>query len=368
MTKSLKCLLMSVAMLSGAWSQASASDRLYMDAVNIEPGETCQLALKMENSQPMYGFQADITLPQGLNFDTTADGKADCQLSDRANDSYTIVSNLVNASMLRVGTFSLTHTPLTGSDGDLLYVSVTASEDFAGGMLTVSNIYASDANDNDVIMPDFSVEIGTVHDDRLYLSDEKMDVNTSRQVSLILDNETVFTAFQADIYTSPGIIIDDNSFALASRVSDGHSISYKRHNDEMVRIAVFSPANTPFEGQSGAVVTFDINAIYSGTQTVTLRNIRFSTPDAREYLLPETEATITVDAPLSVRDNMQDNPNVSIDGTTITVRGLQEHEVMNLYGADGTIRYSAPCRGGIATVTVAPHSMYILNGKKIYIP
>ena len=136
----------------------------------------------------------------------------------------------------------------------------------------------------------------------------------------------------------------------------------------MVRIAVFSPANTPFEGQSGAVVTFDINAIYSGTQTVTLRNIRFSTPDAREYLLPETEATITVDAPLSVRDNMQDNPNVSIDGTTITVRGLQEHEVMNLYGADGTIRYSAPCRGGIATVTVAPHSMYILNGKKIYIP
>lgn len=367
MLKSLKYLLMSMAMLPGAWPQASAADRFYIEPVNIEPGEACILAFKMDNSQPMYGFQADIDMPQGLAI-ATVDGKADCSLSARANDSYTIVSNLLSESQLRVGTFSLTHTPLTGSDGDLLYINVKASDDFAGGVLSIANIYAIDASDNDFIMPDYSIEIGTVHDDRLYMSDERMDVGSTKSVSLILDNETVFTAFQADIHTSPGLNIDENSFALASRVSDGHSISYMRHSEDMIRIAVFSPANNPFDGHSGDVVTFDITALQSGLQSVTLKNIRFSTPDAREYLLPESQATVTVDQPLSLTDKIQDPDDVSIDGATITVKGLAENEEINIFGTDGTVKYNAHARGGIATVTVNPHSVYILKGKKIYIP
>ena len=48
--------LMVLALLFGAMSAASAADRFYVKAANIEPGETKTLSFNLDNDQTFYGF------------------------------------------------------------------------------------------------------------------------------------------------------------------------------------------------------------------------------------------------------------------------------------------------------------------------
>ena len=84
-------------------------------------------------------------------------------------------------------------------------------------------------------------------------------VGETKTVSVILDNEQEFTAFQSDIYLPEGLSVVPNSFTLTSR-ADGHSISSKDFGDGRVRIACFSTANANISGDEGALVTFDVTA------------------------------------------------------------------------------------------------------------
>ena len=86
-------MLTVLTLLFGVMSASSASDRLFVESVNIEPGETRQLIFVLENAQAYYGFQADIALPDDLEFVKT-NGKIDFKLSSRADASFSPVSNL----------------------------------------------------------------------------------------------------------------------------------------------------------------------------------------------------------------------------------------------------------------------------------
>jgi len=131
-------LLMLLTMFFGALSVASAADRFFVDAANIEPGETKQLAFNLDNSHEFFGFQADITLPDGLEI-VMLNSKPDFKLSSRANSSYAPVSNMLSVNAIRLGAFSTNHTAIFGDSGALLYLNVKASESFTGGTLSVSD-------------------------------------------------------------------------------------------------------------------------------------------------------------------------------------------------------------------------------------
>lgn len=371
MIQSCKYVLMLMSVLLGAWTTASANEQFYIDPFNIEPGESCILAFQLENSQELYGFQADIKLPEGLII-KTVDGKADCSLSERASSSYSIVSNLLNESELRVGAFSLSHTPLEGYNGDILYVSVFAQDDFSGGMLSITNIYGISASDEDVEMPEYTVEIGTVHDDSLYLPDEALIEGTDKGISLILDNETVFTAFQVDMVLSDEISIDESSIELTNRADDSHSLSVKNHGDGLIRIIGFSPQNVPFYDHTGPLITMSLRGEKCGEGSISLKNIRFSTPDAREYLLPDHEAKITVDAASSNGDISQPLGMIVVQDSNIIITGLQDNEKVSLISLDGTPKYLTYSKSSRAELSNISPAVYILDcltygGRKIYV-
>ena len=209
----LQKLLLVLISLSGAMSAAKAADRLYVDAGNFEPGETKIISVCIENGQPVLGFQFDIALPDGLNL-VSSDGKPVCTLSSRANSSYTVVSNLLSVNKARIGTFSISHTPLSGNEGPVMEIAVMASDNFAGGTLSLSGVMLVDANDNDVELPDVDVAIGNRHVDKFYIPDFSMLPGETKEVAVILDNETTFSAFQTDIYLPEGLSIVDQSIVM----------------------------------------------------------------------------------------------------------------------------------------------------------
>ena len=291
----IKHLLLTLGLLFGAIQGAFAADRFYMDAVNIEPGETRTLAFYLENEKPYFGFQADLNLPEGLEV-VAENGKPSITLSSRADNSFQIVSNTLADGTLRFGTFSASHESFAGDSGALLYIKVKATSEFAGGELTVKDILFVGAGDKDIEFPDISMSLGTRHNDTAYIPDFRIAVGEAKQISLLLSNETSFTAFQVDIVLPVGLTIRDGSFKPGPRAAD-HTVSAKSFSDGRTRIACLSLSNTPFSGNSGALVEFTVVAdkdIAEKTE-MQLKNVIFTKPDAREYALPNSVVNITTE-------------------------------------------------------------------------
>lgn len=289
-------MLTLLTLLFGAVSAMKAADRFYVDAVNIEPGETRQIALNLDNSQEFYGFQADLELPEGVEFVTDATGKPMLTLSSRASD-YAIVSNLLTPQTARIGAFSTSHTAISGDSGALVYLTLRATPDFAGGALSLKKILFVNARDNDVSLPDYSIEFGTKHNDSFYIPDFKIAVGETKTISMVLDNETQFTAFQTDLYLPEGLSVVAGSFKMTARGSSGHTVSAKSFDDGRTRIICLSLGNDVFSGNSGALLTFDITAGKEVAETVkiALKNNIFSMANAKEYALENSECTVTTE-------------------------------------------------------------------------
>lgn len=289
----LQRMLMTLALLFGAMSAASAADRFYMDAVNIEPNETRTLAFCLDNENPYLGFQADLILPEGLAM-VMENGKPSITISSRADNSFQIVSNTLTDGTLRFGTFSTSHSSFTGNSGALLYLKVQATSEFAGGELTVKDILFIGTGDKDVEFPNISMSLGTEHNDKAFIPAFKIAVGESKQLSLELSNETSFTAFQIDIVLPEGLSIQENSFRLSQRALD-HTVSAKSFSDGRTRIACLSLTNTPFSGNAGTLVSFTVVADkdIAEKSEMHLKNVIFTMPNAREYSLPNSITEIT---------------------------------------------------------------------------
>ena len=304
--------LMVLALLFGAMSAASAADRFYVKAANIEPGETKTLSFNLDNDLTFYGFQADITLPEGLEIITNTSGKADVTLSSRCDGSYTTVSNVLASGAVRLGAFSTSHAAISGNSGALLYLKVKADDDFAGGTVSISNILFVGENDHDVEFPDYSIVLGNQPTNMLYIPDFKIAVNETKIIELVLDNKTSFTAFQTDVYLPEGLSIVANAFAVTNRAS-GHSVSAKSFSDGRTRITCFNPNNVNFSGNTGALVEFYITANKDVAEScsIELKNNIFSTATGSEFVLDNTTTYVTTERALV--------QSITLDSSTLSL-------------------------------------------------
>ena len=136
--------------------------------------------------------------------------------------------------------------------------------------------------------------------DRLYINNFTIAAGETLEVEINLDNTTMFTAFQADIFLPDGLSIgqDDGDylFDLTDRKARNHTVSSQLLSSGVVRILVASQTLKEISGNSGAVVTFNIiaDANATGTKTIELRNIVASTPDRVEHDLVSTSCSVTI--------------------------------------------------------------------------
>ena len=161
---------------------------------------------------------------------------------------------------------------------------------------------------------------------RFYIEDFSIEKGGTVQVQILLDNETVFTAFQCDIYLPEELTA--SNFKLTSRKHSSHTLSATVQPDGARRLLSYSLQLKPYNGNSGALVTFDLTASqnFIGPAVIALRNVMFSNLEGDENPLNDEECTVTV--PVTVLPGDVDSDGkITIGDVTALVDLLQKDGV-----------------------------------------
>ena len=135
--------------------------------------------------------------------------------------------------------------------------------------------------------------------DRFYIEDFTIAPGETRTVSILLDNETAYTAFQTDIYLPEGLTVEQEDggfiFDLTSRKGRDHNIASQLQADGAIRIMSYSPSIKTYSGNSGALVTFNVTAssFSADPLTIELRNNLFTTSTGTEVAFANETCTVT---------------------------------------------------------------------------
>ena len=129
--------------------------------------------------------------------------------------------------------------------------------------------------------------------DRFYIEDFSIEKGVTLPVGILLENETVYTAFQCDLYLPEGLTA--TNVKLTSRKHSSHTLSVIAQPDGALRLLSYSLQLKPYSGTSGALVTMDITAAdtFTGPAVIALRNVMFSNLMGEEVPLDDAECTVT---------------------------------------------------------------------------
>ncbi|MDE5848521.1 MAG: Ig-like domain-containing protein, partial [Muribaculaceae bacterium] len=165
---------------------AADSFKVTVTPANLELGKTGTLQFVLDNpDKEYYGFQAELTLPNGLVPLKGDDGQF-IILSNRfpADGEYQVNSNYIESdNTLIVGTFSGKHKPITGTYGVLAEIKVNVTNDFKGGSVLVDNIYFIDVDNKDVGFDATSIKPGVAVTE-IKLSQNEAELKVGETVTL----------------------------------------------------------------------------------------------------------------------------------------------------------------------------------------
>ena len=137
------------------------ADNISVPDMNIVPGETATMGISLNNTATnLVSFQMDLTLPEGITIN-----KASCSLSSRFTDEdqeLTIGKQGDNVYRLTSTSFALT--PISGTSGEIITLSLSASATSTGGTATLSNIRFVTSQSERIMLDDasFNITIGTL--------------------------------------------------------------------------------------------------------------------------------------------------------------------------------------------------------------
>lgn len=125
-----------------------ATDKVYLDDVTIKAGETKQVGIKFNNETPYAAAQADLLLPEGLEFVTVDDdglqvlvvnnygGRAKKHSWASAWQRVSAGSEEYNHGHIRFVLSENNNRQVAAGDDAVAYVSIKAADDLAEGSYT----------------------------------------------------------------------------------------------------------------------------------------------------------------------------------------------------------------------------------------
>ena len=124
----------------------NSNNQLYIEDFVIDAGETKQLAIKLDNTNAFTAFQVDIRLPEGIELCQDSNGFM-MTLSERKGNDHALISVLRNDGAIRLLSYSLGLNEYSDYDGELVYLTVRAAENYAGtSQITLDNIAFVESN------------------------------------------------------------------------------------------------------------------------------------------------------------------------------------------------------------------------------
>ena len=150
--------------------------------------------------------------------------------------------------------------------------------------------------------------------DRMSAEDITLASGETRRVSILLDNEMGYNAFQLDLNLPEGLMA--SNFQLTDRAGS-HTFDVNMLQNGNIRALCYSPALTAIDGHEGALLTFDVTAAGDVNGDILIDGIELVTADCQSVKLDAF--TIGVNNASSVKES-------------ITGKAIAKIEYFNLAG------------------------------------
>lgn len=161
----------------------------------------------------------------------------------------------------------------------------------------------------------------------MYIEDFAITNGEEKEMEIHLDNSDQITAFQMDLSLPDGIelLTQDGEYAieLSDRANKTHMISTSLRPNGDIRIICFSPNSSIINNNSGSLLSLKIETSNSLNKevTISLHNIRCTTPDAKEIVLGDYFTKVN---PISVLI-----PEIGSENEEVKFLNFQGVEVVN---------------------------------------
>ena len=160
--------------------------------------------------------------------------------------------------------------------------------------------------------------------DRFYIEDFTISPGETRTISILLDNEMEYTAFQSDIYLPEGLSVEKDGdyyvFDLSDRKARSHILSTALQNDGAIRLLCYSSSVSPFKGSSGALVYMNVIASqdFVGPKAILIKNTRFGTTSGQEIQFLDETCNVTSSSP-TIRGDVNGDGVVNISDINLII-------------------------------------------------
>ena len=165
--------------------------------------------------------------------------------------------------------------------------------------------------------------------DRMSAEDISLTAGEPRRVSILLDNEMAYNAFQLDLTLPEGLTA--SNFQLTDRAGS-HAFDVNTLLNGNIRALCYSPSLNAIRGHEGALLTFDVTAAGDVNGYITVDGIELVTADCRSVRLDAF--TIGVN-------------NATVVNESMTGKAIAKVEYFNLAGQ----RMEQPATGVSLVVT-----------------
>ena len=204
---------------------------------SLTPSKQVNLSFVLTNNMPISAFQANITLPEGLEFVENEDGDYATFSQARLTSSH-VPSTTLNGKTLNVMLYSSKSANVKGEDGELFYVTLKATGDLAeSSTITIDKIVGStsagDRKDFDAFTVTVSnPDIAAKTDADAKIADVKNSFESSK-TAIAACAESVQTAVAGDIQVIAEKIANVEA-SLSSDVANGDVAAHAEARNQAI--------------------------------------------------------------------------------------------------------------------------------------
>lgn len=118
---------------AAAYATTSNADRLFIDSLSIQPGETMEIEMQLANDNEVRAVQGNIKLPAGFSFATKASGKPDVKNLDERCEDFTLSCAIQEDGSLTFAHYSAYGDAYEGHNGGIFTFKIVADSEVEPG-------------------------------------------------------------------------------------------------------------------------------------------------------------------------------------------------------------------------------------------
>ena len=273
---------------------ASGSATLSIEPLSIAAGQEATMTIDLNNPEDELTLvQFDLTLPKGVSIKTVGDD-LDIDMAGRTSWRKHSLDANWNDGYYTFLLKSDSNTPISGTEGGIITVTLVADATFTGGKIVIDNTVLTTPEEVEINPARYEYSLGgdepTPVPDGISLSIEPFSISAGSEATMTIDlnnPDTELTLVQFDLTLPAGVSIKtvggDLDIDMAGRTNWRKHTLDANWNDGYYTFLLKSDSNTPIDGSEGGIITVTLvaDATFTGGKIV-IDNTVLTTPEEVE--------------------------------------------------------------------------------------